>query len=105
MDAYKEIFGEHWEVPKDQDIKKNEIFPFGAYIPDTRLKACPFCGRQAAMKPSFRYPRYGEKAGERIVGYTAVCVNTECIIYDCDNNYKTSEKAAAKVWNKRHAEE
>ena len=91
-----------WEPPRDQ-IYGQELFPYGSYQPDIALKPCPFCSGQAAMKKTDRYPRYGKHEGERVDGYTVICVHLKCAIYDCDNHYKTSEKAAARIWNKRRS--
>lgn len=61
------------------------------------MKPCPFCGGEASIHESNRYP----SLGGRITGYTVVCTNTHCINYMIDDWYKRSKKKAIKRWNTR----
>ena len=65
------------------------------------LKPCPFCGQIPTIKESARFPRYGKNEGKRIKGYTVVCQNLYCILYNADNWYERSEKEASEAWNHR----
>lgn len=67
----------------------------------TELKPCPFCGQIPTIKESARFPRYGKNEGKRIKGYTVVCQNLYCILYNADNWYERSEKEASEAWNRR----
>lgn len=67
----------------------------------TELKPCPFCGQIPIIEESARFPRYGKDEGKRIKGYTVVCQNMYCILYNADNWYERSEKEASEAWNRR----
>lgn len=67
-------------------------------MPEIILKPCPFCGSKPVMKSDYRYPRPSCK---RLKAYEVVCQNYDCIIYNADNNYELTPKAAVEKWNKR----
>lgn len=64
------------------------------------LKPCPFCGGEARVLRSHRYPR-NSRSGNAIIAYTPVCTNMDCIIYHADNSYFKTIKAACGAWNGR----
>ena len=65
------------------------------------LKPCPFCGQTPRIEESARFPRYGKNKGKSIKGYTVVCKNLDCILYDADNWYRISKLKACAAWNRR----
>lgn len=65
------------------------------------LKPCPFCGRKPIIRKTIRFPRW--KAGA-VEAYEAVCPNYRCLIYNANEQYFSSEKEAAQVWNSRFNE-
>lgn len=69
-------------------------------MPEIILKPCPFCGSKPVMKSDYRYPRPSCK---RLKAYEVVCQNYDCIIYNADNSYELTPKAAVEKWNKRVA--
>ncbi|ACC98514.1 hypothetical protein Emin_0961 [Elusimicrobium minutum Pei191] len=70
-------------------------------LKDKNLKPCPFCGERAVIKRTDRYPRRGEFEGQRIDGYSVVCGNMNCIIFNADDKYKYTKQEAIKAWNRR----
>lgn len=62
------------------------------------LKPCPFCGCQPKVRKTIRFPKWKKGA---IEAYEAVCLNYECLIYNANEQYFSSEKAAALAWNRR----
>ena len=70
---------------------------------DNRLEPCPFCGQEAKIKVSARYPRSGKYKGMSITSITPVCTNFDCIIHEADKNYWRIDdiEKAILVWNKR----
>lgn len=62
------------------------------------VKKCPFCGSNPMIKTTTRWPK---DKRESVKGYTVVCVETECLIYDADNKYDKTPERAIKRWNKR----
>ena len=67
-------------------------------IETMEVKPCPFCGGIPFMYNSKRWPGNVEEA---VKGYTVVCVETNCVIYNADNQYYRSPEIAVKWWNKR----
>ena len=67
----------------------------------TKLKPCPFCGETPRIEKSVRFPHYGKNEGKRIKGYTVVCKNLDCILYNADNWYRRSLGKACSAWNSR----
>ena len=67
----------------------------------TELKPCPFCGGKAELKQDMRYPRSGKYAGMSVKAYEVICPNSDCIIYNADNNYFFTREEAAEAWNRR----
>lgn len=65
------------------------------------LKPCPFCGCQPKVRETIRFPKWKKGA---IEAWEAVCLNYKCLIYNANEQYFSSEKAAAKAWNTRFEE-
>ncbi len=65
------------------------------------LKPCPFCGGKAELKQDTRYPRSGKYEDKAVKAYEVICPNHDCVIYNADNTYFLSKKAAVEVWNSR----
>jgi len=63
---------------------------------DNKLLPCPFCGGEALIKTSRRYP-----SGKEITAYSPTCYNMACVIYDADDNYYRTEQEAIEAWNRR----
>lgn len=63
-----------------------------------KLKKCPFCGREAKMIQTRRWPKHLDYA---IMAYSVVCQNINCIIYAADNMYYETALEAATEWNTR----
>jgi len=53
------------------------------------------------VKKTKRWPRSGENDGVCIEGYTAVCTNYKCLVYDADRLYDASEEQAVGRWETR----
>ena len=68
---------------------------------ESNLKPCPFCGQTPSIEESARFPRYGKNEGKRIKGYTVVCKNLDCILYNADKWYRSSLGKACAAWNRR----
>lgn len=64
------------------------------------LKPCPFCGREAVVEETHRYPR-NRHSVYPVKVYTPVCLNMDCIIYKADNQYYKTIRKAVEMWNKR----
>lgn len=62
------------------------------------LLCCPFCGSSAKITISRIWPRDLDHA---IQGYSIVCSNDNCIIYNADGRYYKSKDEAKKAWNRR----
>ena len=65
------------------------------------LKPCPFCGKRAELKKDTRYPRSGKQEDKAVKAYEVICPNHDCVIYNADNTYFLSKKAAVEAWNSR----
>lgn len=63
----------------------------------SELRECPFCGGEASVYESNRWP----SSGNRITGYTVVCTDMDCINYRADDWYERTEKRATERWNTR----
>lgn len=63
----------------------------------SELRECPFCGGEASVYESNRYP----SSGNRITGYTVICTDMDCINYRADDWYERTEKRAIERWNAR----
>ena len=63
----------------------------------SELRQCPFCGGEASVYESNRYP----SSGNRITGYTVICTDMDCINYRADDWYERTEKRAIERWNTR----
>jgi len=70
---------------------------------DEALLPCPFCGETPIIKKTARWPRVGHYSGRRMTGYSIICDNFNCIIYDADSKYwsKARLKDAIAAWNRR----
>ena len=79
------------------------LVPHRCYEYPQAFKPCPFCGELPLMKKTHRWPRYGKYANRDTPtnGYTVVCVNYKCLIFDADNQYAFTPEKAAKAWEKR----
>lgn len=67
-----------------------------------RLRPCPFCGGEAAVKTDRRWP---DGCGDSPVeAHEAVCQNMDCIIYGADSVYYLTEAEAIAAWNMRAAD-
>ena len=64
----------------------------------TDLKPCPFCGGEAKMQKSKRWP---DDADAAVDGYTAVCQNLDCILGGNDEWWADTEAEAIAAWNTR----
>lgn len=62
------------------------------------LRKCPFCGIIPRFKRTVRWPDWSD---EGVKGWSVVCRNTNCIIYDCDTKWWQKYEDAAKEWNSR----
>lgn len=63
----------------------------------SELRECPFCGGEASVYESNRWP----SSGNRITGYTVICTDMDCINYRADDWYECTEKRAIERWNTR----
>lgn len=63
----------------------------------SELRECPFCGGEASVYESNRWP----SSGNRITGYTVICTDMDCINYRADDWYERTEKRAIERWNTR----
>lgn len=63
------------------------------------LKSCPFCGGEAEIQTSKRWPDGVEAA---VDGYTVVCQNLDCIFGGNDEWWADTEAEAIEAWNTRH---
>lgn len=68
---------------------------------ESNLKPCPFCGETPKIEETARFPRSGRNEGKRIKGYTIVCKNLDCILYNADDWYRSSLGKACAAWNRR----
>lgn len=64
----------------------------------SELRECPFCGGEASVYESNRWP----SSGNRITGYTVICTDMDCINYRADYWYERTEKRAIERWNTRY---
>lgn len=64
----------------------------------TKLKSCPFCGGEAHMQTSKRWP---DGADAAVDGYTVVCQNLDCILGGDDEWWTDTEAEAVEAWNTR----
>lgn len=64
----------------------------------SELRECPFCGGEASVYESNRWP----SSGDRITGYTVICTDMDCINYRADDWYERTEKRAIERWNTRY---
>ena len=71
------------------------------YYNSTKVKKCPFCGSHPAIEKSKRYPRW---ASVMHWGWTVVCMNLECPIYNADGRYYLTRREAVEKWNTRYKE-
>lgn len=69
-----------------------------AIMNEYELKKCPFCGKEAKITTSRRWPRHLDHA---IIAFSVVCTNIDCIIYNADNQYYETELEAVAEWNTR----
>ena len=65
----------------------------------TELKSCPFCGGEAVIKKTHRWPHWAGTEG--CDGFTVICTNFDCTIYEADVFYATTEEEAIEAWNTR----
>ena len=63
-----------------------------------KLERCPFCGSDPIMK---KRARWTDGCEEAVTGYSVVCNNRSCVIYDADTTYFLTEHEAAHAWNTR----
>lgn len=68
----------------------------------SELLPCPFCGGEAHIQVSKRWPDDAEAA---VDGYTAVCQNIDCIMGGNDEWWAETEAEAIEAWNTRAAYE
>ena len=63
-----------------------------------KVKPCPFCGGEPMLKETGRWPGKVQKA---IDGFTVVCIDTKCVIFDSDGQYYRTREQAIKRWDER----
>ena len=67
----------------------------------TKLKPCPFCGREPALQVDKRYPKWTKDSAMPVDGYTVICNTRECPIYHADNTWFFRKEDAVIAWNER----
>lgn len=62
------------------------------------LKPCPFCGGEVEIVKDKRWPKWLDHG---IDAWHVECKNSDCVIYQVDNNYYRQRKEAVEMWNRR----